>query len=101
LERTTYILARTFSGNPEGFRKAGMEIGASKSALGELAIEVIAFTKVSYHFIMWPGDDELDTEFSCVFDRSLTEYLPAEDITVLANVITSRLAQKSRKGKQK
>ena len=101
LERTTYILARTFAKDPEGFRQAGLAIGGNKSALGELAIEIIAFPKVSYHLIMWPGDDELDTEFSCVFDRSLTEYLPAEDITVLANVISSRLAQKSGKGNRK
>lgn len=97
-KRTTSILARTFRGEVEDFMKAGLAVAAVPSALGQYALEIRALPKVSCHLIMWPGDDELDTDFSCVFDRSITDYLPAEDITVLAGVITSRLVQNSKRG---
>ena len=45
---------------------------------------------------MWPGDDEFETEFNCVFDRSIIDYLPAEDITVLANMIAVRLMKQKK-----
>jgi hypothetical protein len=96
--RTTQILARTFGADTRAFLDAGLAIGAAQSSLGQYALEVFALPKVSYHLIMWPGDDELDTEFSCVFDRSITDYLPAEDITVLANVISSRLMDAHKQG---
>ena len=96
--RTTQILARTFKADARAFMQAGLAIGARPSKLGQFALEISALPKVSYHLIMWPGDDELNTEFNCVFDRSITDYLPAEDITVLANVISSRLAEASKKG---
>jgi len=99
LKRTIRVLAKAFSGDVASFLQAGESIGAKRSLLGEHALEILALPKVSYHFIMWPGDDELDTDFSCVFDRSVTDYLPAEDITLLTNVISSLLAN-SRKGKQ-
>jgi len=98
LKRVTNVLARTFAGDIEDFMDAGTAIGAKPSPLGNHALEIHAFPKVSYHLIMWPGGDELDTDFSCVFDRSISDYLPAEDITVLASVIASRLAQQSKKG---
>jgi len=100
-ERTVYVLARSFSGDAEGFVKAGLKIGGHQSSLGQYAVEFFALPKVAVHLIMWPGDDELDTEFSFVFDRSVTSCLPAEDITVLAGVIASRMARHSGKGQNK
>ncbi len=96
VRRTTAILARTFSNDPEGFIQAGLAIGGKPSQLGKYAIEIPALPRVSYHFIMWPGDDEFETEFNCVFDRSIIDYLPAEDITVLANMIAVRLMKQKK-----
>jgi len=96
--RTMQVLARTFGADAKAFLQAGLAIGAGQSRLGQYALEILALPKVSYHLIMWPGDDELSTEFNCVFDSSITDYLPAQDITMLANLISSRLAQASKKG---
>jgi len=97
VKRTTSILVKTFGKNPEGFIHAGLRIGAKPSELGRYALEIPAFPKISYHFIMWPGDEEFDAEFNCVFDRSIIDYLPAEDITVLANMIAVRLIKQTPK----
>lgn len=100
-ERTVAVLARAFSGDADGFVRAGLEIGGRRSGVGQYAIEISALPKVAVNLIMWPGDDELDTEFSFVFDRSVGSYLPAEDITVLAGVIASRMARHSSRGRSK
>ncbi len=93
VRRTAGILVKTFSRNPEAFREAGLAIGGKPSSLGKYAVEVLAFPKVKYHFLMWPGDDEFEAEVKCVFDKNIMEYLPAEDITVLANIIAIRLVR--------
>jgi len=96
VKRTTQILAKTFADDPEGFIQAGLAIGGKGSSLGKYALEIPALPKVSYHFVMWPGDDEFETEFNCVFDRSIIDYLPAEDITVLANMIAVKLIKQKK-----
>lgn len=90
-KRVTSILARTFSGKPEDFMRAGSAVAATLSPLGQYALEIRALPRVSCHLLMWPGEDELDTDFNCLFDSSITEYLQAEDIMLLAAVLTSRM----------
>jgi len=97
VRRTTSILVKTFGKDPEGFLQAGLAIRGKPSRLGKYALEIQAFPRVNYHFIMWPGDDEFEAEFNCVFDKSIMEYLPAEDITVLANIIAVRLIKQVKK----
>jgi len=91
VKRTTSILTKSFDKDPEGFIQAGLALGGKISELGKYAIEIQALPKVKYYFIMWEGDEEFESEFNCVFDRSIIDYLPAEDITVLANIIAVRL----------
>lgn len=91
VRRTTSILAKVFGNNYEAFLQAGLSLGGKKTPLGKYAIEIQALPRVKYFFIMWPGDEEFESEFNCVFDRSIMDYLPAEDITVLANIIAVRL----------
>ena len=91
VRRTSGILSRTFGPDPELFMSAALGLGGKPSKLGKYAVLITALPHVRYHYIMWPGDEEFEPEFNCVFDRSITGYLPAEDITVLANMIAVKL----------
>ncbi len=98
VRRTSGILSRTFGPDPELFMQAAIGLGGKPSKLGKYAVLVPALPQVSYHFIMWPGDEEFEPEFNCVFDRSITGCLPAEDITVLANMIAVKLVKQASAG---
>ncbi len=101
VKRTSGILVQAFGNSPEVFMDVAAELGAEPHPdIGKYAVRIPAFPRVSYYAVMWPGDDELPPEFNMVFDKSIVDYLPAEDITVLANMIAVKM-MKASKGRPK
>jgi hypothetical protein len=73
---------------------AGM--GGIKADYGDLSVTINAFQRVPLTFVLWYGDDELAAEGNILFDSNITGYLPAEDITVLCEIIAWKLVRLSR-----
>jgi len=92
VKRTSGILVNAFGNRPEAFMEAAQELGGTPCPeIGKYALTILVFPRVSYYVVMWPGDEELPPEFNMVFDRSIVDYLPCEDITVLANMIAVKM----------
>ena len=92
--RTAGILLGAFAGRlralvPEALRLGGREV----SGHGDFAVAVRALPRVEYVFACWEGDEEFPAEVRVLFDRSIIDYLPAEDITVLCQMVCLKLVR--------
>ena len=90
-QRTINPLTRYFGEDPDKLLEVSRELGGEKTDFGDVAVKIPAFTSVPVTILFWKGDEELPPQGNILFDASITDYLPTEDITVLCEVITWRL----------
>lgn len=94
VKRTAQLLLQAFGDNLSALVQAGLKLGGMERAgLGDYGVVIPALPRVSYVFVMWKGDQEFPPQINVVFDRNISDYLPAEDITVLANMIAVKLTK--------
>jgi len=92
VKRTSEILLQAYGQNPAALVQAALKLGGiERPGLGDYAVVIPALPRVAYVFVIWKGDEEFPPALNVVFDRSISDYLPAEDITVLANMIAVKL----------
>ena len=95
-QRTIKPLIDNFGREPHLLAEACEELGGHKADYGDMAITISAFSRVPITIILWQGDDELAPQGNVVFDATISDYLPTEDITVLCETITWRLVRSLR-----
>lgn len=66
---------------------AGRLYGAAPLEEGDCGVRVQALPRVPVALILWAGDEEFEPEGNILFDESITEILPAEDIAWLAGMV--------------
>ena len=91
VNRTTRPLLKVFGKDPSLLMAAAEPLGGTPSDYGDCSVTVTAFPRVAITAVIWAGDDEFPPEASMIFDANIVDYLPAEDITVLCNMIAVRL----------
>jgi len=92
--RTAGILLGAFAGRLRALGPAAAALGGREvSGHGDFAFAVRALPRVEYLFVCWEGDEEFPPEVRVLFDRSILDYLPAEDITVLCQMVCLKLAR--------
>ena len=91
VSRTTRPLIKVFGKDPSLLLAAAKPLGGTPSDYGDYSVSIPAFPRVAITTIIWAGDDEFPPEASMIFDANIVDYLPAEDITVLCNMIAIRL----------
>jgi hypothetical protein len=95
-QRAIKPLVENFGQKPQRLLDAATKLGAYKADYGDVAITINAFSRVPLTLVLWQGDDEFAPEGSILFDSSVSGYLSTEDITVLCETITWKLARMSR-----
>ncbi len=90
-QRTIKPLLAHFGKEPRLLLEAGAKLGGYKVDLGDTALTLNAFSRVPITIILWRGDDELSPQGSILFDATIADYLPTEDITVLCEIIAWKL----------
>jgi hypothetical protein len=94
LKRTAGILLPLFGNRPQDLLRAAEKLGAKTvRGYGDLAFTLPALPRVQYLFVFHSGDAEFPPDIKILFDAAITGYLPAEDITVLAQMICRELAR--------
>ncbi len=96
-KRTIKPLLDYFGKEPRLLLDAGAKLGGRKVDYGDVAMTIDAFSRVPITIIMWRGDSEFAPQGNVVFDATISDYLPTEDITVLCETITWRLVNYLRK----
>lgn len=87
-QRVVAPLVNRFGRQPDLLPKAAEPLGGHEAQLGDISVTVDAFPHVPVTLVIWRGDDELPPSGNVFFDASISDYLPTEDVTVLAgNVV--------------
>lgn len=82
-----------FGDRPQALIKAAQRLGGRQADYGDTAVTIDAFSRVPLTWVLWQGDSELATEGSILFDSTITDYLPTEDIAVLCQTVAWKLAR--------
>jgi hypothetical protein len=90
-KRAVDPLVNTFSGNVKGFMEAGVLLGGSAESFGDASITVFVFPFVPITYVLWEGEDEIPPSGTILFDTSIPDFLPAEDIVLAASYGTYKL----------
>ena len=68
-------------------------LGGRKSDYGDIAVTIDAFPCVPLTIVLWQGDKEFPPDGNIMFDSTISDYLPTEDITILCEMIAWRLVR--------
>ena len=80
-----------FGKEPQRLLKAAAKLGGHKADYGDVSVTIYAFPRVPITFVLWRGDGEFPPRGSILFDRTISDYLPAEDIRDLCATIVRKL----------
>jgi hypothetical protein len=100
IKRAVKPLIDHFGQTPEKLLEVSREIGGFLANLGDFAVTIPAFSRVPLTLVIWKGDDEFPPNANILFDNTILEYLPVEDINVLCQTVSWQLV-KSLSGKTK
>lgn len=92
-QRTIKHISNAFSRNPAKLIEAGEKLGGKKANFGDAAVTINALPYVPITFVVWRGDEEFGAEGNVLYDNTITDYLPVEDIIVLSEVVTWKLVK--------
>jgi hypothetical protein len=93
VKRTIKPLLDKFADRPESLIAAAESIGGVKAETGDFSFRLKALPRVPLTITLWLGDEELPPEGNILFDSSITDYLPTEDITVLCEILAWKLVR--------
>ncbi len=96
IKRAVKPVMDSFIPNPDRLLAACQKFGGGRSAVGKISAGLKALPYVPLVFTLWPGDEELPPSGSILFDSSISSYLPAEDITVLCEIVAWKLVKLNR-----
>jgi len=98
LKRCKSALVKFFGEDPETLWSAAAEERGEPLGLGDAGVKIQALPFVPLALILWRGDAEFPAEGNVLFDASVTEYLPVEDMVVLAETVVWKLIKKKNAG---
>lgn len=93
-KRTSGIVLSVFGDRFSKLKAAAKKLGAEEAGgYGDMALSVPALPRVDYLFVCHESDEEFPAEIRILFDSSILDYLPAEDITVLCQMICIKMVR--------
>lgn len=90
-KRTSQPLLDRFGKEPHLLLDAAEKLGGHRVDYGDTAVTINAFSRVPITIVLWRGDEEFAPQGNILFDATIADYLPTEDITVLSEIIIWRL----------
>jgi hypothetical protein len=84
-------ITQEFGAEPSLLKVAGERLGAKEGKHGDVSIVLEVFPKVPVSVILWEGDDEVSPSSNMLFDSSIKELLPTEDVAVIGGFVASAL----------
>jgi len=91
-------IINNFKDEPQKLLDAARTLGGHKSDFGDIAVTIDAFPLVPVTIVLWRGDNEFPSEGNILFDSTIPDYLPTEDITILCEVIAWKLVRLQKTG---
>jgi hypothetical protein len=92
-KRAIEPVVNSFGLQPEKLLVIAEALGGRKADYGDVAVTIDAFPHVPLTIVLWRGDDEFGADGNILFDSSIPDYLPTEDITILCETLAWRLVR--------
>jgi hypothetical protein len=92
-QRAIRPLIDHFGAAPEKILKPAESLGGVKSDHGDVSVIIPAFARVPITLVLWKGDTEFPPNANILFDRTVPDYLPVEDLVVLCQTIVGKLVR--------
>ena len=92
-KRAIEPVVNNFKDRPEKLPEAAARLAGKKTSFGDIAVTIPAFPRVPLTFVLWLGDGEFTADGSIMFDSTISDYLPTEDITILSEMIAWKLVR--------
>ena len=89
--RAVMRLIHTFRGKEDKLMQSGEKLGGTPGDMGGESLRLRVLPNIEITVILWKGDEEMPSSGNIMFDDTVTDYLPTEDCTVLAESATGRL----------
>jgi hypothetical protein len=86
-------IARRFGQDPGLFRQACCALGWAEAELGDESCSLSIFPRLQAMVVLHRGDEEFPPEANLLYTGAIANFLPLEDVAVLAGLIASRLAK--------
>ncbi|WP_005036689.1 DUF3786 domain-containing protein [Holophaga foetida] len=84
-------MVKAFANRLEAFAAAAAQFGGTPETMGDRSYTLKAFPLVPISYVVWAGDDELPASGTILFDASVADFLPVEDIVLAASFGTYRM----------
>jgi hypothetical protein len=95
-KRAIVPLVKTFSKNCDGLFTAGEKLAGEKEKFGHASVAIRVFPHVPVTYVIWLGDEEVPDSGTILFDQSVSDYLPTEDIVLAASYGAYELMKQSK-----
>ena len=82
-----------FKDQPQDLLEAAKTLGGRKAGYGDIAVTIDAFPRVPLTIVLWRGDAEFAPDGNIMFDETIPDYLPTEDITILCEIVAWKLVR--------
>jgi hypothetical protein len=90
-QRTRGPFLAFFGDRSDLFRASAAKLAGTPVAAGDAGMVFPVLPRIPVQLILWQGDEELPPESTILFDATISDYLPAEDIAVLSGMLVYRL----------
>jgi hypothetical protein len=92
LKRAVEPVAEAFGDEPERLVECAEKLGGFAVSFGDCAVEVPALPRVPLTIVVWRRS-EFPATATILYDQTVNNYLPTEDLAVLGELTTARLLQ--------
>ncbi|MFH0847781.1 MAG: DUF3786 domain-containing protein [Chloroflexota bacterium] len=92
-KRTLQPLADNFGKKPLKLIEIASRIDGERADLGDASVRINAIPRVPLTIVLWRGDNELPPQSNILFDETVSDYLPTEDIIVLSETVVWKLVR--------
>jgi len=97
-KRAIEPIINSFKDKPEKLLGIAAALGGRKAEYGDIAVTLGAFAQVPLTTVLWRGDKEFPAEGNILFDSTIGDYLPTEDVTILCEIIAWKLVRMLKTG---
>lgn len=84
-KRAELPLQKTFGLNPRMLIHCGLRMGGRVGNFGSASIILPVFPNIQITYVVWQAEDGLPASAAILFDSSINDYLPCEDIVLAAS----------------
>ncbi len=95
-KRAVKPLIDNFGPLPDWLVELSAHLGGARTSLGDVAVTIPAFPRVPITLVLWKGDEEFPPNANILFDSTVLDYLPVEDVNILCQTIIWQMVSRLR-----